>query len=387
MTLGYTLCRVPPLLPCVETLRLVDHHCHGVAYRDLDRSRFESMLTEADTVSPGITLFDSQIGLAVRRWCAPVLGLPAHAPADDYLARRADLGSGEVNRRFLRAAGASALCLDTGFAPGSILPPAEMGALAGAEAYEVVRLEQVAEEVALDAPGAEGFADAFRTRLGERAARAVGLKSIAAYRVGLALPGERPSEADVAAAAGRWLASIEAGAPPRLADVTLQAFLVWCGADLGLPIQFHVGYGDADVDLHRCDPLLLTDLLRALTPTGTPVMLLHNYPYHRQAGYLAQVFPHVFVDVGLATHNVGHRARALIAETLELAPFGKFLFSSDAFGLPELYHLGSMLFRQGLSDFLRSGLDDGAWTEDDAERIARLVGVENARRVYRLDER
>jgi predicted TIM-barrel fold metal-dependent hydrolase len=89
--------------------------------------------------------------------------------------------------------------------------------------------------------------------------------------------------------------------------------------------------------------------------------------------------------VGLATHNVGHRAPALIAETLELAPYGKFLFSSDAFGLPELYHLGSLLFRQGLSDHLRAGLDDGVWTEEDAARIARLAGGENARRVYGLE--
>jgi predicted TIM-barrel fold metal-dependent hydrolase len=379
---------VPSLLPCVETLRLVDHHCHGVVRRDLDRSAFESMLTEADAVSPlGVTLFDSQIGFAVRRWCAPVLDLPAHAPPEDYLTRRADLGADEVNRRFLRAAGVGVLCVDTGFAPGSILSPAEMGALAGAEAHEIVRLEQVAEEVAVTGPGAAGFADAFRTRLAERTTDAVGLKSIAAYRAGLALPGERPADADVATAAGRWLASIDAGAPPRLADPLLHTFLVWCGVDRRLPIQFHVGYGDADVDLHRCDPLLLTDLLRAVEPTGTPIMLLHNYPFHRQAAYLAQVFSHVFVDVGLATHNVGHRAPALIAETLELAPFGKFLFSSDAFGLPELYHLGTLLFRQGLSGFLRSGLEDGAWTEGDAGRIARLAGGENARRVYRLEDR
>ena len=70
----------------------------------------------------------------------------------------------------------------------------------------------------------------------------------------------------------------------------LHRFLVWCGMDLGLPVQFHVGYGDADVDLHRGNPLLLTDLLRATEPAGVPVMLLHNYPYHRQPGYLAQVF-------------------------------------------------------------------------------------------------
>ena len=158
--------------------------------------------------------------------------------------------------------------------------------------------------------------------------------------------------------------------PPRLAEETLHRFLIWCGVDLGLPIQFHVGYGDRDVDLHRCDPLLLTGLLRAIEPTGTPVMLLHNYPFHRQAGYLAQVFGNVFVDAGLATHNLGDRAAALIAEMLELTPFGKFLFSSDAFGLSELYHLGALQFRRGLSDFLRGGLERDSWSEADAIRVA-----------------
>jgi uncharacterized protein len=355
-----------------------------VVDHDLDRSAFEVMLTEADAVATGVTLFDSGIGLAVRRWCAPVLDLPAHAPAEDYLARRAELGAGEVNRRFLRGAGP--LCLDTGFGAGAILPPAAMAELTGAPTHEIVRLEQVAEHVAVAGTSAGGFADAFRAELEERTREAVGVKSIAAYRVGLELPSARPDGADVAKAAGRWLTAIEAGAPPRLADVTLQAFLVWCGVDRGLPIQFHVGYGDADVDLDRCDPLLLTGLLRAIQPAGTPVMLLHNYPFHRHAAYLAQVFPNVHVDVGLATHNVGHRAPALIAETLELAPFGKFLYSSDAFGLPELYHLAALLFRTGLSAFLRSGLDEDAWTEEDAVRIARLAGGENARRVYGLGD-
>ena len=164
----------------------------------------------------------------------------------------------------------------------------------------------------------------------------------------------------------------------------LHRFFIWCGADLGLPIQFHVGYGDRDIDLHRCNPLLLTGLLRALEPTGVPVMLLHNYPYHREAGYLAQVFPHVYADLGLATHNVGARATALLGEALELVPLRKFLFSSDAFGLPELYYLGTLLFRRALSAFLSSRLDADDMSYADAERVTRLIGAENARRAYRL---
>ena len=225
------------------------------------------------------------------------------------------------------------------------------------------------------------FAAAFRAELAGRTRHAAGVKSVAAYRVGLDLAPDRPTETEVAVAAAHWL-DTPAGVPGRLADPVLHRFFIWCAADLGLPIQFHVGYGDRDVDLHRCNPLLLTGLLRAIEPAGVPVLLLHNYPFHREAGYLAQVFPHVYVDAGLATHNLGRGSAALIAETLELTPFGKFLFSSDGFGLPELHYLGALLFRRGLSAFLRAGLDDGSWTPDDAAQIARQAGYENARRVY-----
>jgi hypothetical protein len=275
--------------------------------------------------------------------------------------------------------------VDTGYVPEPITSPAELGDLAGATAHEIVRLERVAEDVAAAGVGAAGFADAVRSALATRTATAVGVKSIAAYRTGLDLGAERPADSEVATAAGRWLADAQPGTP-RLADETLQRFLVWCGVDLRLPVQFHVGYGDSDVDLHRCNPLLLTPLLRAIEPTGVPVMLLHNYPYHREAGYLAQVFPHVYADAGLATHNLGARAPALLAEALELAPFGKFLYSSDAFGLPELYYLGAALFRSALSAFLRTGLEEDLYTERTAARLARMLCADNAKRAYRLGD-
>ena len=377
---------MPGLLSCVAEQPLVDHHCHGVLCRDADEAALESMLTEGAGWAGG-SVFDSQAGFMFRRLCPPVLDLPPHTEVDDYVARRADLGATEVSKRFLVAAGLSELCVDTGFTPEPVTSPAELGDLAGATAHEIVRLERVAEDVVAAGVGAAGFADAVRSALATRTASAVGVKSIAAYRTGLDLRAERPSDLEVTAAAGRWLGSPEASGPsgsPRVADETLQRFLIWCGVDLRLPVQFHVGYGDSDVDLHRCNPLLLTPLLRAIQPTGVPVMLLHNYPYHREAGYLAQVFPHVYVDAGLATHNLGARAPALLAEALELAPYGKFLYSSDAFGLPELYYLGAALFRSALSQFLRNGLAEDLYTERTTVRLTRMICADNAKRAYQL---
>lgn len=384
-----------PILPFVAGQPLTDHHCHGVLAEGGD---LEELLTEGDGgPRAGGTAFDSLPGLAFRRWCPPLLGLPAHARVEEYAARRAELGGAEVNRRFLGASGLGTLIVDTGYTPADLLSPAQTAACAGpaTAAFEIVRLEQVAESLAARGTGPRDFPDAFRSALADRVARpgVVGLKSIAAYRVGLDLAPERPSEQEVVAATGRWIGAGAADGPgpahqhpviPRLAEEALHRFFIWTGADLGLPIQFHVGYGDRDVDLHRCNPLLLTPLLRALEPSGVPVMLLHNYPYHREAGYLAQVFPNVYADLGLATHNVGSRAPALLAEALEMVPLRKFLFSSDAFGLAELYYLGTLLFRQGLSRFLRRMLDDDDITLADAERITRLIAAGNAARAYRL---
>ena len=39
-------------------------------------------------------------------------------------------------------------------------------------------------------------------------------------------------------------------------------------------------------------------------------------------------------------HNTGALSDAVVRESLELVPFGKMLYSSDAFGLAELYYLG-----------------------------------------------
>ncbi len=360
---------------------LVDHHCHGVVRRDLDRQAFEGLLTEAAGPSPlGATLFDSMIGLAIRRWCAPVLGLGPLASPDDYLARRKDVGADDVNSRFLTASGVSDLVVDTGYLPEPVCSPAELGEYAGARSFEIARLENLGQHLLSEevAPGE------FGERLAERlaAAGAVGAKSIAAYRVGLRLPASKPTESELSAA----LMSIEpqSDGSYRIAHPVVNGYLAWTAIEAGLPLQFHVGYGDSDVDLLECDPLHLTPFLRATAGYGVPVLLLHNYPFHRHAAYLAQVFDHVFMDVSLAVHNTGALSRRVISEALEIVPFGKFLYASDAFGLSELYYLGSVLFRRGLSAVMESLVDDGQMTPRDAERIARLVGGENATRAYGL---
>jgi uncharacterized protein len=367
-------------------LPLVDHHCHGVVRGELDRAGFEGLLSESAWPAPaGTAVFDSQLGFAVRRWCAPLLDLEPHSAPEDYLARRAELGVAEVNRRLLAATGIGEYLVETGYRGDDLLTPAELAAVTGRPARTVVRLEAVAEQLARDGTRPASFAADYQAALAEAAAQAVGLKSIVAYRCGLDFDPVRPAPSEVEEAAGRWLRRWEAGGQVRLEEPALLRHVLWAGVDRRLPIQLHVGFGDADIELHRCNPLHLTRWLRAVRPLGVDVLLLHNYPYQREAGYLAHVYPHVYCDVGLAVGYTGSRSGAVIAEWLELTPFAKALFSTDAFGLPELYLVGTVLFRRGLARALDAWVADGDWTAADAERVAHAVGHGNARRVYGLE--
>ncbi|WP_377268833.1 amidohydrolase family protein [Peterkaempfera sp. SMS 1(5)a] len=380
---------LPPDLP------LVDHHCHSVLGGDLSAAAFARLLTESDRPpAPGTDYLDTQLGFAVRRHCAPLLDLEPHCPPEAYLERRRSLGAAEATRRLLRAAGLRTLLVDTGLVEvpgaGPLLSLPELASAASAEVHRVVRLETVAEEVAQGWVSARSYGDdCVRALTGAvQDAGTVAVKSVLAYRHGLDVEPDRPSEAAVAHAAGEWLAQLDQhGGPLRLTHPVLLRHLLWTAVDLGLPIQLHTGFGDPDLTLHRADPSLLTGFIRAVEPRGVPLVLLHGYPYHRQAAYLAAVYPHVYADVGLTLSHSGARAGAVLAEVLEVVPFGKVLFSTDAYGLPELYPVGAALFRHALAGLLDGWTADGSWSAADADRVAALIGGANARRLYALPGR
>ncbi len=363
---------------------LVDHHVHGALRQSVPRSDFDAMLTEAPRGPSVATVYDSQIGFAIRRWCAPLLDLAQHATAESYLARRQELGEAEVNRRLLRATGVETYVVETGYLGDAVLSPAEMAEVTGAAAVEVVRLETVAESLLHECGSAEAFAARYVDALADATATAVGTKSVMAYRSGFDVAAERPSTRQVVEAVGETLAGTSSGERPRITHPVLLRHLQWCGIDRGLPVQIHCGYGDPDLDLHRANPILLTRWLRLTEPSGVPVMLLHNYPYHREAGYLAQVFDHVYFDVGLGVNYSGAASRAVIAESFELGPFHKQMFSSDAWGPGELHYLGALQWRRGVASVIGGWVEQGEWDLADAERVIRLVARDNAIRAYGL---
>jgi uncharacterized protein len=360
----------------IDTVALIDQHLHGCWLTAGDRRRFENALNEANTepLADFDSAFDSQLGFAVRTHCAPVLGLPTHVAPPQYWERRSQFSEADLARMFLPPAHVSDWLVDTGIDADVADVPA-MADLSGGRAHEVVRLEQLAEQAAR-APGR--YAPAFCEILAARAATAVGTKSILAYRGGFEGDLSEPSSAEVAEAAGRWR---DRGGV-RLDDRVLLRFGLHRALRLGKPLQFHVGFGDRDCDLHKSNPLYLLDFLRQ--SGDTPIVLLHCYPYEREAGYLAQAFNNVYLDGGLSVNHLGARAPAFLGRLLELAPFRKILYSSDGYGPAELHYLGATLWRNGIHRVLQGFVEVGDWSEADAIRVVDLIARDNAARLYRV---
>jgi len=370
------------------TLPLVDHHVHGLVTHDLDRDRFELLINEGGRPAPaGTSHFDSPVGLAVLSRCGPLLDLPPGAGPDRYIERRGQLGAAEVNQRLVRAAGLTAMLIDTGHRGEEIASPEEMAGISGVPVREISRIERVAEQVAQRCDGPRDWVAHLGEELDAAGRRSAGFKSIVAYRYGFDLDVAPPAPGEVLRAAQEWFA--ESGGPKRLTAPVLLAHTLHTVFDVaatrGLPIQLHTGFGDTDLTLPRTDPTVFTPWVRRADALGVTLVFLHCYPYQRQAGYLASVYPNVYFDVGCMFHYTGASATTVLAEALELAPFTKQLFSTDAFGLAEFVYLGAALFRRSLSRVLDRWVAEENCPPATVERIRDFIGAGNARRIYRLD--
>lgn len=337
---------------------LVDQHSHGAVHGELGLGAFEAHLAAAagahGPAPAGTSYFDSWTGLAVRRWCPPLLGLDPHCPPARYLARRRELGAYQAHRLLLRGAGIGTFLLESG-SPSDLTSAPELAFAAGGRAHEVVRLEALAEQVA----DTSGSVDSFLAYTGEAlyaaAQHATAFASGATYCEG------RPPEAvEVRRAADRWLRGRRAG--QRLTEPALARHLLWSAVATGLPVQ-----------LHCPDPQPLVGFLRATAGIGTDLVILTREPHHRQAARLAGVHAHVYADAGPRPE-----------ETLRQAPFGKLLFSTGARALPELYVTGARLFVRAMRRLAQEWTDEGLCSWAETRRIGAMLASGTATRVYRL---
>jgi hypothetical protein len=349
----------------------VDHHCHPVSPWRASISPLElrACLTEALDVRVLEEHVPASAGyrLAIRVLASE---LGCEATEEAVLAARSALGPDDLMRR----TGTELLLLDLGYGDTSTL-----GGLP-VRWREVMRLETVAESLAPELATAQEWLDAIRAAV--RSTQAVAVKTIVAYRASLRL--QEPDMADVDEA----YAALRDSNVPRVTGNALCHTLVLAAGEecvaRGLPLQVHCGLGDPDEDLAEASPLGLRPFFTQPRFAGLSVVMLHCYPYHREAAYLCSVFPGAYMDLSLSIPLAGVDGLQAMHEVLGLCPWSKLLYATDASRLPEMFLVAARLQRRGLAGALGGLVDAGALTLQEADQAGRQVLSENARRLYRL---
>ena len=368
---------------------VVDNHCHGIM-RDQD---FEDITgwrqSFTESTDPGMARDHVASTALYRRLILRLADFLGCEPEEEAVfAARTGKDGRELAGALLRAANVDTLLLDTGFPPPErVLPVAELGELGGCRAEPMLRLEILMEDLLTEHDSLADAEQALAAELDDvRGQGYVALKSIAAYRTGLDIrewPREEAEESfhEYRRAAGAGHARLDH--KPLLDTLLHTAFAQ--AARQEIPVQFHVGYGDADTDLLLGNPLYLRPVLQRPDYLGMPVVLLHEcYPYTRQGGYLAAVYENAYLDLSYGIPLLGYgEMLSFTRQALGVAPSSKLMYSSDGIGVPELHWIsaidGRRVIGEALGEMVGNELD-----LPEAEAVGESVLWGNATRLYGL---
>ncbi len=365
----------------------IDQHAHNLLQPEtVDNSPYPTAFTEGYDTK--IVNHHARHTLFYRRSLREIAQLLECEPTEAaILERRQQLGLEKLTERCLLSANLKTIFLDDGFLAQDILPWEWHQQFL--PVFRLLRLEYLAQELISLEENFASFLERFRSEIDPPSAEVVGFKSIVAYRTGLNI---ESVPLEVARSRFEFLKLNSQGKPLRLNDKPLIDFLITQALEIAakhrLPVQFHTGFGDPDLDLRLANPLYLRQLLEDRRWRDAPIVLLHaSYPYSREAGYLASVYPQVYLDFGLAVPFLSVAGmRASLQQLLELAPTTKLMYSSDAHNSPELYYLGAKWGREVLREVLEAAVSDSDLTAVEAESVARAILAENARLLYQLSE-
>jgi uncharacterized protein len=371
----------------LEHIPILDHHAHALFREEIWRKTpIEAYLTEA--YNPIMLERYVPDNVFARRSIRELAGFYGCEPTRAAVVEaRAAWNYTDLARAMFAQTNIEQVLVDDGIWLEAMQSLKQNAAMIGLPCKRVLRLETELAALVPKHDSWVGLMRAFEEMLRELAPTLVGLKSIIAYRTGLEIMRHDSTSLERAYSSLKY--SAQPGIAPRVNDKALLDEMVWLGlriaAETGLPVQFHTGYGDPDLDLRLANPLHLRPIFEAPELAGLRVVMLHCYPFVREAGYLASVYPGAFMDLGLTIPYMSSHAMLTSArEALHLAPITKILFSTDASRTPELFWLGAKHGRRIIGQALELTVNDNDLTSSEAEWAANRILHDNALELYRL---
>lgn len=375
----------------IGQVAFVDHHVHAPYKRAhaIPLDDFRRPFTEASIPAVWTENIPTLIGY---QWMVRELARLLHCEATEnaVLAARNGMAVVPYHRLLADAANLGACYADDLFAAGQCYPIDVWSEVIRRPVERVLRVETFVEQGYATCETLDDALERLTREITAPARRLVSLKSIAGYRTGLAFASPSTTQRQQAAKAYQELRSAALSTSPgRIADKALVDTIVWtaleAAAPQALPMQFHVAFGDDDIIMTKNDPTLMRALFAHAPFRAVPLVLLHCYPFHRQAAYLACTYPNAYVDLGLTIPIVGPGAATVLAETLELCPTRQLLASTDGHMEPEFQWFAIFVWRWALARVLNQYVEWDILNGNTALATAHAILHDNALRVYQME--
>jgi predicted TIM-barrel fold metal-dependent hydrolase len=384
----------------LKGLKVVDSHCHAFA-PERENQPFERYLTlsalpieKEDLVNTLLyRIVVSELGRLLK-----VEGSPTRIVEERNKRYRQD--PKQYIKTLFRDAGIEAMLVDTGYPSelfsGYSVPLDEFSATVQCSVHEVYRVENLVMSLLSNRLSLGEAVKEFNRVIDAKVeAGAVALKSVIAYRTGLAVQRRTDEEAGRAHReimglldSGRDLMSLVRNKSPQVKTV-FDYFLYEAARGCSrhrVPLQIHVGMGDVPgIDLRTSNPLQLQEFIDAEETQEARIVLTHGgYPYLEEAGFLAATHPNVYIDFSETLPFVSVGAGNRLMSLLEMTPVTKLMFGSDCFNVPELAWISALVAKRELALTLNVLVDK--WRLDDEWALEAAMGIlaGNAERVYKL---
>jgi hypothetical protein len=372
----------------IANLPVIDNHCHlfDVEYQERNLARTLSL-------SLNDMPLDQLANTLVYRKMLKELGdfLGVHGRDEDILARREHLMRTSYSQyvgSLFEDARIHTLLVDLGYQPertphscrpgaspeAEAVGLAEFEELAPARVKYLYRIETVLDEIWKQGLGLAAAEEKFYQSLDDAISRGiVGIKSIIGYRTGLDIQ-ERP----------RSDLKKNIKDEKEFRDYFLLR-AIEKAIELGLPLQVHAAFGESNINLLNNNPLLLKGLLDNPKYNKIAIILVHGgYPYSFEAGYLAAMYPGVYLDISEMVPFVPLGSSQGIRNMIDMCPLNKIMYGSDGFALPDLHWLGARVAKQEIAAILAELIALGLQDQDLALATAGNIFFDTARKVYNL---
>jgi len=170
----------------------------------------------------------------------------------------------------------------------------------------------------------------------------------------------------------------------------LRDYLVCLGIEksinLGVPFQIHTGIGDSPyIDVRDANPLHLFEVITDEELGKAEIVLVHaGYPYVEEAGFLANNYPNVYIDLSEMIPFVGTGMKDKMLQLLYMSPVTKIMYGSDGYNIPEIFWIAAIWGKRAISEALQELVRSEVIDEDYAYKAGSLILSKNTIKLYKF---